>query len=62
MSKTRTTPAAKAPVQADVPAMAPAAAPAPELPMPTQGGCYIRLPDGSLIPDTTQQAETPAQE
>lgn len=23
----------------------------PELPLPTEGGCYIRNPDGTLSPD-----------
>ncbi len=39
------------------------AAPSADLPMPTRGGCYIRLPDGSLAPDpTTEQAPSAAQE
>jgi hypothetical protein len=54
-----------APTPAKPTAKRPAAdttAPFAELPMPTTGGSYIRQPDGSLAPDTTQQAAAPAQE
>jgi hypothetical protein len=34
-----------------------AAVPAEALPMPTKGGCWVRLPDGTLVPDP---AEHPA--
>ena len=29
--------------------------PAPVLPQPTQGGCFVRQPDGSLAPDPDEQ-------
>ncbi len=29
--------------------------PAPVLPQPTQGGCFVRQPDGSLVPDPDEQ-------
>lgn len=51
------TPAAAPAADAPAPAApaAPAAPPAPALPMPARGGCWVRLPDGSLVPDPAWQ-------
>jgi hypothetical protein len=52
---------------AAAPSPAPASPAEAHQPRPTTGGCYVRLPDGTLAPDpstdTPEQApETPAQE
>ena len=30
----------------------------PNAPLPTEGGCYLRQPDGSLVPDEQDQTAT----
>jgi len=56
MPKPKTEPAATAAADTTS-ASAPQAS--PPAPMPTSGGCWVRLADGSLVPDPTEHP-TPA--
>lgn len=56
-TKPRSSPAATEATPAAVQAPAAPEPAGQQQPMPTHGGCWVRLPDGSLVPDP---AEHPA--